>query len=162
VFDSDGYYSWVPNKAYSGPDKPILDKVVWTPYTSDTAEITTLRSGTSLDLAGLPQNDVRQIGAFEREGYVVRDVPTNGVAEIVPNLYNPAVGPLLRQLYIRQAIEYLINRKQIVAKVFDGPGAVRRPLPLLAAAGHRAAEGSRLEGPAQRRLHLRAPGDGPG
>jgi peptide/nickel transport system substrate-binding protein len=120
VFDSDGYYAWVPNKAYSGPDKPILDKVVWTPFTSDTAEITTLRSGTSLDLAGLPQNDVNQIGALESEGYVVGDVPANGVAEMVPNLYNSAVGPLLRQLYIRQAIEYLINRKQIVAKVFAG------------------------------------------
>jgi peptide/nickel transport system substrate-binding protein len=132
VFDSDGYYSWVPNKAYSGPDKPILDKVVWTPYTSDAAEISTLRSGTSLDLAGLPQNDLNQIGALKSEGYVVGNVPTNGVAEIVPNLYNSAVGPMLRQLYIRQAIEYLINRKQIVANVFAGyadPG--NGPIPML-------------------------------
>ena len=33
TFESSGYYSWVPNKNYSGPDKPILDKVAWTPFT---------------------------------------------------------------------------------------------------------------------------------
>jgi peptide/nickel transport system substrate-binding protein len=132
VFDSDGYYSWVPNRNYSGPAKPVLDKVVWTPFASDTAEMNTLRSGTSLDLAALPQNDVHQIGALESEGYAVANVSNPGVAEIVPNLYSSAAGPLLRQLYIRQAIEYLINREQIVAKVFGGyadPG--NGPVPVL-------------------------------
>jgi peptide/nickel transport system substrate-binding protein len=137
TFDSDGYYSWVPNKNYSGPDKPILDKVVWTPFTTDTAEMTTLRSGTSLDLAGLPNNDVRQIGALEAEGYSVAVEPIPGVAEIMPNLYNSAVGPLLRQLYVRQAIEYLINRPQIVSKVYAGyadPG--NGPVPVLASGSY--------------------------
>jgi peptide/nickel transport system substrate-binding protein len=137
TFDSDGYYSWVANKNYSGPDKPILDKVVWTPFTTDTAEMTTLRSGTSLDLAGLPSNDVRQIGALEAEGYSVAVEPIPGVAEIMPNLYNPTVGPLLQQLYVRQALEYLINRPQIVSKVYAGyadPG--NGPVPVLASGSY--------------------------
>ena len=137
TFDSDGYYSWVPNKNYSGQDKPILDKVVWTPYTTDTAEMDTLRSSTSLDLAGLPSNDVRQIGALEAEGYAVAVEPIPGVAEIIPNLYSPAVGPVLQQLYIRQALEYLINRPQIVSKVFAGyadPG--NGPVPVLASGSY--------------------------
>jgi peptide/nickel transport system substrate-binding protein len=137
TFDSDGYYSWVPNKNYSGPDKPILDKVVWTPFTTDTAEMTTLRSGTSLDLAGLPSNDVRQIGALEAEGYSVAVEPIPGVAEIMPNLYNPTVGPLLRQLYVRQALEYLIDRPQIASKVWAGyadPG--NGPVPVLASGSY--------------------------
>jgi len=137
TFDSDGYYSWVPNKNYSGPDKPILNKVVWTPFTTDTAEMTTLRAGTSLDLAGLPSNDVRQIGALEAEGYSVAVEPIPGVAEIIPNLYNSAVGPLLQQLYVRQALEYLINRKQIVSKVYAGyadPG--NGPVPVLASGSY--------------------------
>jgi peptide/nickel transport system substrate-binding protein len=120
TFNSNGYYSWVPNKNYSGPDKPILNKVVWTPFTTDTAEMDTLRSGTTLDLGGLPQNDVHQIGALEAEGYDVSTLPTAGVAEIVPNFWNAQVGPLVRQLYIRQALEYLINRQQIVSKVYAG------------------------------------------
>jgi len=137
TFDSDGYYSWVPNKGYSGPDKPILDKVVWTPYTTDTAEMDTLRSSTSLDLAGLPSNDVRQIGALKAEGYSVAVEPIPGVAEIIPNLYNSAVGPVLQQLYIRQALEDLINRPQIVSKVFAGyadPG--NGPVPVLASGSY--------------------------
>jgi peptide/nickel transport system substrate-binding protein len=116
-FQSDGYYSWVPNPAYSGPDKPALSKVIFTPFTTDAAEMDTLRAGTSLTVALVPLNDVGQISALKAEGYAVASVPTAGVAEIVPNLVN---GPLLRQLYVRQALEYLINRPQIASDAFHG------------------------------------------
>jgi peptide/nickel transport system substrate-binding protein len=132
TFNSSGYYSWVPNKNYSGPDKPILNKVAWTPFTSETAEMDALRSGTAVDVGNLPQSDIRQVGALEGDGYSVASLPLAGVAEIVPNLYNAAVGPMLRQLYIRQALEYLIDRPQIKSKVFGGyadPG--NGPVPLL-------------------------------
>jgi peptide/nickel transport system substrate-binding protein len=124
AFNSSGYYSWVPNKNYSGPDKPRLSKVEWTPFTDDTAEMDTLRSGTSLDLAEVPANDLKQIPQLEAEGYDVFQVPTPGVAQILPNFYPSGsaapAGPLIRQLYIRQALEYLINRTQLVSKVFGG------------------------------------------
>jgi len=132
TFNSNGYYAWVPNTSYSGLDKPIIDKVIWTPFTTDTAEMNTLRSGTSIDLGNLPLNDVHQVGALEADGYTVADLPTAGVAEIVPNLYNPTNGPLLRQLYVRQVLEYLIDRPQIVSKVYAGyadPG--NGPVPVL-------------------------------
>jgi peptide/nickel transport system substrate-binding protein len=123
AFNSSGYYAWVPNKNYSGQDKPLLSEVDWTPFTDDTAEMDTLRSGTSLDLASVPANDLKQIPQLEAEGYDVFEVPTPGMAQILPNFYpegsaSPA-GPLVRQLYIRQALEYLINRPQLVSKVFD-------------------------------------------
>jgi peptide/nickel transport system substrate-binding protein len=120
AFDTSGYYAYSANKNYSGPDKPVLSKAIWTPFTDDTAEMDTLRSGTSLSAAFLPLSDVRQIPALEAEGYSVAQVPTAGVAEILPNFWDPAVAPLVRQLYIRQAMEYLINRKQIVQKAFSG------------------------------------------
>jgi peptide/nickel transport system substrate-binding protein len=132
TFQSSGYYAWVPNKNYSGPDKPVLNKVIWTPFTTDTAEMDTLRSGTSLDVASVPLNDVRQIPALKAEGYSVAEVPEQGDAEILPNFYAPVAGLLLRQLYIRQAMEYLINREQIVQKAFAGyadPG--NGPVPVL-------------------------------
>jgi peptide/nickel transport system substrate-binding protein len=131
-FQSSGYYAWVPNKNYSGPDKPVLSKVIWTPFTTDTSEMDTLRSGTSLTVAQVPQNDIRQVPALKAEGYSVAEVPNPGVAEILPNLWNNKVGPMLRNLYVRQAMEYLINRKQIVSKVFAGyadPG--NGPVPVL-------------------------------
>jgi len=119
-FQSDGYYSWVPNTSYSGSAKPILSKVIFTPFTTDAAEMDTLRSGTTLTVAPLPLNDVGQIGELKSEGYSVASVPTPGVAEIVPNLWNAEAGPLLKQLYIRQALEYQINRQQIVTDIFHG------------------------------------------
>ncbi len=127
----DGGYSYVPNTAYSGPDKPILDKVVDSPFTTDTAELNALRSGSSLDVGQLPLNDVKQVSALEANGYSIADVPVPGVAEIIPNLYNAKVGPELQQLYVRQAMEYLIDRNQIVSKVYSGyadPG--NGPVPL--------------------------------
>ncbi len=120
AFQSNGYYAWVPNKNYSGPDKPVLNKAIWAPYTTDTAEMDTLRSNTSLSIGDVPLNDIRQVPALKAEGYSVAQVPSPGVAEILPNFYAPVAGLLLRQLYIRQAMEYLINRKQIVQKAFAG------------------------------------------
>ena len=133
AFRTDGYYSYVPNKNYSGPDKPTVSEVVEQPFTTDTAELNVLRSGSTLDMGGLPLNDVKQAAALEAEGYSVANVQVPGVAGIVPNLYNAKVGPLLQQLYVRQALEYLINRPQIVSKVFGGyadPG--NGPVPLQA------------------------------
>jgi peptide/nickel transport system substrate-binding protein len=131
-FRSNGYYSYVPNPNYSGT-KPAIDKLVVTPFTTDTPEINALRSGSSLDVAGLPLNDVKQAQALTRQGYSIASQPIPGVAEIVPNLYNASVGPLLRQLYVRQALEYLIDRNQIVSKVYGGyadPG--NGPVPITA------------------------------
>lgn len=128
---SDGYYAWAPNANYSGPDEPHLSKYVAAQFTSDTSEMDTLRSNTSLDVAGVPLNDIGQLGAIEREGYSVAKQPIPGIAAIIPNFWNAAAGPLVRQLYIRQALEDLINRKLIVSKVYDGyadPG--NGPVPL--------------------------------
>jgi peptide/nickel transport system substrate-binding protein len=133
-FRSNGYYSYVPNTKYSGTAKPAIDKLVMSPFTTDTPELNALRSGSSLDVAGLPLNDVKQAQALQSSGYSIASVPIPGVAEIVPNLYNSQVGPLLRQLYVRQALQYLINRPQIVSKVYNGyadPG--NGPVPVKAA-----------------------------
>jgi peptide/nickel transport system substrate-binding protein len=130
---SNGLYSFVPNKHYSGPDKPYLSKVINEPFTSDTAELDVLRSGTSLDVGNLPLNDLRQASVLKADGYSLATLQVAGVAEIMPNLYNTAVGPVLQQLYIRQALEDLIDRPLIVSKVYGGyadPG--NGPVPLQA------------------------------
>lgn len=119
-FNSNGDYSYVPNKNYSGPDKPTLSKWVNTAFTTDTAALDAIRAGGTVDVGTLPLNDIQQVGVLKSQGYSVASQPLPGVAEIVPNLYNAQVGPVLRQLYVRQAMEYLINRQQIVAKVYGG------------------------------------------
>src|SRR5450755_3670942 len=119
-FASNGAWDYVPNKEYSGPDKPILNRWNNVPYTTDTAELNALRSGSSVTVGALPLNDISQRGVLKSEGYTVASVPLPAVADIVPNLHNAAVGPVLRQLYVRQALEELINRPQIVSKVYSG------------------------------------------
>jgi peptide/nickel transport system substrate-binding protein len=132
-FNSNGAYSYVPNKSYSGPDEPYLNKVSLVPFTTDTAELNALRSGGSLDVGNLPLNDVQQEAELKADGYSIAAQPVPGVAEIYPNFYNSTVGVIFRQLYVRQAMEDLINRPQIVSKVYAGyadPG--NGPVPVLA------------------------------
>jgi peptide/nickel transport system substrate-binding protein len=132
-FQSGGAYSFVPNKHYSGPDKPIVSKVINAQFTTDTAALDALRSGSTVDVGNLPLNDIKQEAVLKSEGYSITPQPIPGVAEIVPNFYNASVGPIVRQLYVRQALEELINRPQIVSKIYGGyadPG--NGPVPLLA------------------------------
>jgi peptide/nickel transport system substrate-binding protein len=133
-FNSDGtLYGYVPNKNYSGPERPRLSTVLNQSFTTDTAMVDALRAGSSLQVAGLPLNDLNQAGELKAEGYSTAPVPIPGVAGIQPNLYNAQVGAVLRQLYIRQAMEDLIDRPQLVAKVYNGyadPG--NGPVPVLA------------------------------
>jgi peptide/nickel transport system substrate-binding protein len=132
-FNSDGsLYGYVPNKNYSGPDKPYLSQVLNQSFTTDTAMLDALRSGSSIQVTTLPLDDIGQLGELKAEGYSTAPVPIPGVAGMQPNFYNTQVGAVFRQLYIRQAIEELINRPQIVAKVYNGyadPG--NGPVPVL-------------------------------
>jgi peptide/nickel transport system substrate-binding protein len=119
-FNSNGDYSYVPNKNYSGPDKPTLSKFNTVSYTTSTALVNALRSGSTITTTSLPLDDVGQIPQLKTDGYSVAQAPLPGEAGIYPDLSNAQVGSLLSQLYIRQALEYLINRPQIVSKVYHG------------------------------------------
>jgi peptide/nickel transport system substrate-binding protein len=120
-FNPNGDYAFVPNKNYSGPDKPTLSKFATVSFTDSTALVDALRSGSSIDVTGqLPLNDIGQVPELKAEGYSVDQKPLPGVAGIYPNFYNAQDGPVFSQLYIRQALEDLIDRPQIVSKVFHG------------------------------------------
>ncbi|HEX6519955.1 MAG TPA: ABC transporter substrate-binding protein [Streptosporangiaceae bacterium] len=131
-FNPNGDYAYVPNKNYSGPNKPTLSKFATVSFTDTTSLVDALRSGSGVDVAeSLPLNDVGQLPQLKAEGYSAAQVPLPGEAGIYPNFYNAQVGSLLNQLYIRQVLEDLINRPQIVSKVFHGyadPG--NGPIPL--------------------------------
>src|SRR6266700_353201 len=133
-FTSDGTtYAYVPNKNYSGPVKPHLAKWVNHAYTTDTAMLDALRSGGALTVAPLPLNDLSQTGALKAEGYSTATQPIPGVAGMILNFYNTQAGAVFRQLYIRQAMEELINRPHICSKIYSGksdPG--NGPVPVLA------------------------------
>jgi peptide/nickel transport system substrate-binding protein len=121
TFNSDGsLYGYVPNKHYSGPDKPHLAKLLNQSFTSSTSLIDALRSGSSVQVASLPLDDVNQLGQLKAAGYSSSTRAIPGVSGMEPNFYNAQVGAVFRQLYVRQAMEELINRPQLVSEVYNG------------------------------------------
>jgi peptide/nickel transport system substrate-binding protein len=118
-FTSTGTYGFVPNKNYSGPDKPYLSEVVDAQYTTEGSAFDDLLAG-SVQVGPMPFSDLKQIPRLESEGYSVQQLPLNGTSSITPNFYAPTVGKVFQQLYIRQAMEDLIDRPEIVSKVYSG------------------------------------------
>jgi peptide/nickel transport system substrate-binding protein len=145
-FQNGGDWDYVPNKQYSGTVKPHLARINDVPYTSDTSELDALRSG-SLTIGQLPLNDLSQEAVLKAQGYsfVTQSIP--GVAYILPNFYAPGVAPMIRQLYIRQAMEYLINRPQITKKVYAGDADPGNGTVPLVAGGKYASPQEKADGP---------------
>jgi len=121
-FATRGDIVFVPNKNYSGSPKPRLSEFIERPFTSDTAEFNALLGQTGLTVGTIPTEDLNQTGALENQGYR----PFNGLVYGLNNIYlnynNTADGPLFRQLYIRQALQHLINQPQDVTFGLRGAG----------------------------------------
>jgi peptide/nickel transport system substrate-binding protein len=116
---STGFAAFVPNKSYTGPDKPKIAKFEEMPFTSAAAEYDALRSG-ELDYGYLPSEDISQKSYFTSHGYQVVTWPDFGFNGFFLNFTNPTVGPIFKQLYIRQAMQDLVNQSQISKDIYHG------------------------------------------
>ncbi|MGA2873800.1 MAG: ABC transporter substrate-binding protein [Candidatus Dormibacteria bacterium] len=114
-----GAATFVPNQEYTGPDRPKIAGFEEVPFTSDTAEFDALRSG-ELDYGYLPVEDLGQKSYFTARGYKLAPWPAFGFNPIALNFTNPQVGPILSQLYIRQALQLTINQPEIVKDIWEG------------------------------------------
>lgn len=130
-FSSSDNVTFVPNRAYSGPVKPTLKRLQLVPFTSDTAEFNVLRGGGNIDFGYIPAQDASLIHTIESQGFKVTGNPAWTINFMVPNYNNPTVGPLFKQLYIRQAMESLIDQRRWVKTILHGYGApTTGPVPL--------------------------------
>jgi peptide/nickel transport system substrate-binding protein len=111
----------VPNTHYSGPDRPHLASVVYETFASDTAEIDALRSG-ELSFGFLPYSDLGLTGYFKSHGYSVVPWRTMYFQSGEFGYTSPTYGPLVRQLYIRQALQHLINEPLYLRATLHGYG----------------------------------------
>ncbi|OJV24054.1 MAG: hypothetical protein BGO26_03985 [Actinobacteria bacterium 69-20] len=140
-FNSDGHVTFVPNTAYSGPDKPKLDKFKEVPFTTDTAEYNVIRSGSQTVQVGfIPQQD---IVAPTTDPTVAGPNPLSANFYMAPwigfsinyfpmNFTNPTTGPIFKQLYFRQAFQHLIDQKDVIQSAMKGYGYLTTgPIPLL-------------------------------
>jgi peptide/nickel transport system substrate-binding protein len=118
-FTTTGNVSFVPNRKYSGPDKPRLSAFEEESFTSETAELDALRAG-DLDYGYLPIDDLSLETYFESHGYKVVPWDAWSAAFITINFTNPKTGPMFQQLYVRQAMQYLINQPQWIKAIWSG------------------------------------------
>ncbi len=128
AFNADGHVAFVPNPKYSGPVKATLSKFEEVPFTTDAAEYNVLRSsaagGQKIDVGYLPQQDAppkpagATVGANPLAGYTLAPQVLWGINYFVMNFQSTTGnGPVIRQLYFRQALAYLMNQ----AAVIKGP-----------------------------------------
>jgi peptide/nickel transport system substrate-binding protein len=114
-----GRVTFVPNKSYSGPDKPKISEFVEVPFTSQDAEYDALRAG-DLTVGYLPPNDYSTVSEIQALGYSVAPWKVYGFNSLFINFNNPTLGPAFRQLYVRQALQYLLNQQLQISKVYSG------------------------------------------
>jgi peptide/nickel transport system substrate-binding protein len=131
TFNADGHISFVPNKSYSGPNKPHLDEFDEAPFSDDAAEYNVLRSGdNSIQVGYLPQGNAPVIP----EGQLVGHNPLASnytldrwygfsVNYFSLNNHNATVGPIFRQQYFRQALESLVDQRSIIKVAAHGYGS---------------------------------------
>ncbi len=113
-----GYTELAPNTAYSGPNPPKLS-IVLQPYTSDTAEFNALRAG-AVDFGYLPVQDLAQKSLLLRQGWKLVPNPTFTITYFPYNFHNPKDGVIFKQLYVRQAIQHLVNQPAIIKDIQKG------------------------------------------
>jgi peptide/nickel transport system substrate-binding protein len=126
-FNTNGNVTIVPNKAYSGSPKPRLSAIKFLPYTADSAEYTALKTG-ELDVGYIPTQDVGQKPANSwlpatnplGSSYYLEPFFSYGIEYAQPNFNNPQVGYLVRQLYIRQAMQSAENQPGISTAIWRG------------------------------------------
>src|SRR5579875_605650 len=128
-FNTDGNVTMVPNPAYSGSPKPHLSAIKFVPFTSDTAEYTALKTG-SVDVGSVPTQDLPQKPATSAlpstnplgSGYYLEPFYSYGITYAQPNFNNPQIGYIVRQLYVRQALQSVFDQLGIIKAIFRGYG----------------------------------------
>jgi peptide/nickel transport system substrate-binding protein len=129
-FNTSGNITFVPNPDYSGSPKPHLSAVKFVPFTSATAIYTALQTGNTLSYGPIPEADLPQkpVGQAVPSSsplpstYTLEPRYEYSIAYYITNFNNPVDGPVFRQLYIRQALEYLDDQEGMAKTIYRGYG----------------------------------------
>ncbi|HTW98693.1 MAG TPA: ABC transporter substrate-binding protein, partial [Acidimicrobiales bacterium] len=108
------------NASYSGT-KPRIATLIWLPYTSEEAEFDAVLAG-QVDYGYVPLDDAPTIVRVTAAGYRIAAWPAWSINYMELNFNNPVTGPLVHQLYLRQALEHLIDQTGYVTAFLHGYG----------------------------------------
>jgi peptide/nickel transport system substrate-binding protein len=128
-FNTDGNVTFTPNADYSGTPKPMLTAVKMVPYTDDTTEYTALKTG-SIDVGYIPPQDLPQVSGSQvlpsvnplGSAYTLAPSYADGIQYFYINYHNPTLGPVFSQLYIRQAMQEVMDQEGMIKAIDRGYG----------------------------------------
>ena len=111
----------VRNSHYTGPGKPHLSSYGVYSFNSNTAELDALRSGV-VNYGWLPFSDAVTAKTYEARGFTFKPWYSFYNQDIELGYTSKQWGPLVRQLYVRQALQHLVNEALYVKYTFHGYG----------------------------------------
>lgn len=114
-----GYAVMLRNRRYSGPGLSSITEFIEEPFTSDTAEFDALRAG-QVTYGYVPTQDLSELGYLRRSGFDFQPWTQWGVNYLPMNYTNPAIGPIIRQLYVRQTMQLLIDQPAYIGHIYSG------------------------------------------
>jgi peptide/nickel transport system substrate-binding protein len=129
---STGDATYLRNTRYSGPASGSIHALRVVSFASDTAEFDALLSGSGIDYGYIPFNDAAETSRVVADGYKVQAWPAWGITYIPLNFASPQAGPVIKQLYVRQAMQHLINQAGYISSFLQGYGnPTYGPVPLV-------------------------------
>ncbi|HEV3171534.1 MAG TPA: ABC transporter substrate-binding protein [Actinocrinis sp.] len=144
-YTEDGVVTFVPNEHYSGPNKPYLDEFRQIPTTSDEQEYALLKAGPhgpdGIQVGFLPLSYGVQPDGDPTTGgpnplgdqYTLVPQVFFNIRFMALNFANPRLfGHLIRQPYIRQALQSCIDQESGARDTYQGYGwSSSGPIPML-------------------------------
>jgi peptide/nickel transport system substrate-binding protein len=79
-----------------------------------------LRSGGGVDYGYVPQQEASQTAVLASQGYTSHVWNDWGTTFFVVNYNNPRTGPIVKQAYVRQAMQSLVDQPAFVAGPYKG------------------------------------------
>ena len=119
--------SFSPNADYSGSPKSPLSTLTYYAYTDDTTEYTALKTG-QIDVGYIPSADLPPNSGSSvlpstnplGSTYNLEPAYQYGIYYMVINFNNPTIGPAFKQLYVRQALQDVVDQPGIDKAVYRG------------------------------------------
>jgi peptide/nickel transport system substrate-binding protein len=126
-YSTAGTVVMVPNASYSGSPKPTLAAVKFLAYTSDETEYTALKTG-QINVGEIPKGDLPQKPVSQPlpstnplgSAYNLQPFYNFGISYFQPNFNNSTFGAVFKQLYVRQALQELMDQVGMSSAIWRG------------------------------------------
>ena len=130
---STGRLAFRPNPAYSGYPKATLSAFIEEPFTTDQAEFNAVQSQGpgQLQFGYISPEYAPESSKVERAGYSDLAQYDFSYSFLLINFNNPTLGPVFRQLYVRQALQHTVDQQGWIHAFLHGDAVpTYGPLPI--------------------------------